>query len=188
MVTFGAAIKLAWQQYFKFSGKSTRAEYWWIALFAYLVGVAVGLIDVALGIDKIFGDSVSLLGGPFELAFTLFFFIPQLSLLVRRFRDAGVSPYWLIPGLIPISGLISWAISYWAIVTEFMRVAMSETVTETEVSTLIQQWSQDPTFQQSAVQFFGIFLLFAAFGIFQFVITLLPTKRPQQPVVASIDY
>ena len=188
MVTFGAAIKLAWQKYFQFGGKSTRAEYWWFALFAYIIGVAVGLIDVALGIDKIFGESVSLFGGPFQMAYTVFFFIPQLSLLVRRFRDAGVSPFWLIPGLIPMSGLVSWSLSYWPIISQISSAAMSETITDAEVSQLIEHWSQDATFQQAAVQFLGIFLLFAAFGIFQFVITLLPSRQPKQPVVASTDY
>jgi uncharacterized membrane protein YhaH (DUF805 family) len=188
MVTFGAAIKSAWQKYFQFGGKSTRAEYWWIVLFAYLVSVAAGLIDVALGVDQIFGESASLLGGPFQIAYTMFFFIPQLTLLVRRFRDAGVSPYWLIPGLIPISGLVSWVLSYWPIITEISTAAMSETITDEEVTQLIDRWSQDPTFQQGALQFLGIFLLFAAFGIFQLVVTLLPTKQPKQPVVASTDY
>ena len=188
MVKFGASIKSAWQKYFQFGGVSTRAEYWWWRLFAYMVSVAVGLIDVALGIDKIFGDSFTLLGGPFEIASLLFFFIPDLTILVRRFRDAGVSPYWLISGLVPISGLISWTINYWSIITEFVATTISDTFTESEASKLVEQWAQDPTVQQAALQFVGIGLLLSAFITFQFVITLLPTKKPKQPVVASIDY
>ena len=188
MVTFGAAIKLAWQKYFQFGGTSTRAEYWWWRLFAYMVSVAVSLIDVALGIDKLFGDSFTLLGGPFEIAALLFFFIPDLTILVRRFRDAGVSPYWLIPGLIPISGFVTWVLSYWSMISELVSAAMSDTISDSEASKLVEQWAQDPAFQQAALQMVGIVLLLGAFMIFQFVITLLPTKKPKQPVVASIDY
>jgi uncharacterized membrane protein YhaH (DUF805 family) len=188
MVTFGTAIKLAWQKYFQFRGASSRAEYWWYRLFAYIVSVAVGLIDLALGIDNIFGDTFTLLGGPFEIAALLFFFLPDLTILVRRFRDAGVSPYWLIPGLIPISGFITWAINYWTMLGEIFRAAMSETISDAEASKLVEQWAQDPTFQQAMLQMFGIALLLGAYLVFEFVITLLPTKKPKQPVVATTDY
>ena len=32
-VAFGEAIGLGFKNYFKFSGRATRAEYWWFCLF-----------------------------------------------------------------------------------------------------------------------------------------------------------
>ena len=45
MFNFIDAIKLGFQNYFKFKGRSTRSEYWWWVLFIVLAGIPLTLID-----------------------------------------------------------------------------------------------------------------------------------------------
>ena len=49
MISFLGAIKLGFQRYSDFDGRSTRAEYWWWLLFAFLVNIALTLIDMSIG-------------------------------------------------------------------------------------------------------------------------------------------
>jgi uncharacterized membrane protein YhaH (DUF805 family) len=186
MVSFGVAIKLGFQKYFQFSGTATRAEYWWFALFAYIVGLAAGLVDTMVGLDSLFGDASVLIGGPLTLVTSLVFFVPQLSILVRRFRDAGVSPYWLISGLVPIAGFATWCSNH---LMTFMQLAIDlSTKSEAEVTSTVEALANDPSMVDALKQFLVISLLLSAFGIFQFVVTLLRSRSPKQPVVATTDY
>ena len=87
-VSFGGAIKLFFKNYVKFTGRSTRSEFWWAYLFNGLVSL-VGYFIPVLGL---------LVG--------LGFMLPGLSLSVRRLHDAGKSWTYLFMGLIPIAGAI----------------------------------------------------------------------------------
>ena len=185
MVTFGEAIKLGFKNAFKFGGTSTRAEFWWFALFAYILNVAVNLIDAMFGIDMVLGGFGDVLGGPISLALQFVLFFPQLSLLIRRFRDTKVSPYWLITGLIPLAGLTTWVINHSDMFNDFL-LAANGTVSQSDA--IVEKWLNDPSVTDAFAQFGLILLLLVAFGIFQLVVELLPSKNPKQPVVATIDY
>ena len=94
MVGFGEAIGLGFKNYVNFSGRATRAEYWWWVLFVFLGGVVTGIIDS-------FGIGVT--QGLFNLA-TL---IPGLALGARRLHDIGKSGWWQ---LLWFAILIGWII------------------------------------------------------------------------------
>lgn len=66
------AVKLYFKQYFVFKGKSTRAEYWWVILFNFIITFILTLFL------PILNDFYALL-----------ILIPSLSLLVRRYQDVG---------------------------------------------------------------------------------------------------
>ena len=99
MISFIGAIKLGFQGYFDFSGRSTRAEYWWWVLFAFLVAVVLTIVDNILGTNGEDGGT-GLITGLWQLA-TL---IPGLAVTVRRLHDINKSGWWLL------LGLISWLI------------------------------------------------------------------------------
>jgi uncharacterized membrane protein YhaH (DUF805 family) len=65
MVGFGGAISRGFSNYFTFSGRATRAEYWWWVLFTALVGLIplAGLVTL----------------------------IPMLAVTSRRLHDIGKS-------------------------------------------------------------------------------------------------
>lgn len=88
MVSFTEAIKLGFRNYFKFSGRSTRAEYWWWVLFITLVSTMLSITNCGINIATQ-GQS-SILQNLFSLA-TL---IPSLALGSRRLHDVSKSGWW----------------------------------------------------------------------------------------------
>ena len=90
-VGFVDAIKLFFKNYANFSGRSTRAEYWWIYLLNILVGVVLSVIP--------FGVYLS-------AAWSLVTLIPGLAVAIRRMHDVGKSGWYLLMALIPLVGAI----------------------------------------------------------------------------------
>ena len=120
MVSFTEAIRLAWQRYFVFSGRSTRAEYWWWALFTTLVYLILTVVEDMTGLVHAQTGI-----GLFNALFNLGVLSPTLALGARRLHDINRSGWWqlmlfgsgfviatLIPLLVivPFVVLIVWAI------------------------------------------------------------------------------
>ena len=110
MVSFTEAIRLAWQRYFVFSGRSTRAEFWWWALFTTLVSLILGTVDTMIGMIDV-QSGIGLLSGLFSLGVL----IPSLALGARRLHDINRSGWWQLMYLasiliVPFVVLIVWAI------------------------------------------------------------------------------
>jgi uncharacterized membrane protein YhaH (DUF805 family) len=93
-VSFGAALSSCFNQYVGFSGRARRSEYWFFALFCFLVDVAASMLDAALGVRVL-----SVLAG---LALVL----PTLAVTVRRLHDTDRTGWWLLIGLVPVAGVI----------------------------------------------------------------------------------
>lgn len=92
-----SAIKSFYKNYFNFSGRSTRSEYWYFMLaniiIAFILGFIMG-IGVALdGGDK--GVFTFIFGIPYAI-YLLSIIIPSYALLVRRFHDIGKSGWWIL--------------------------------------------------------------------------------------------
>ena len=109
MVSLQNAIKLGFQQYSNFKGRSTRAEYWWWVLFVALASIALSLVDMAIGTYN-HETQKGLVSGLFGLG-TL---IPGLALGARRLHDINKSGWWLLMWLIfwliiPLIVLLLWA-------------------------------------------------------------------------------
>jgi uncharacterized membrane protein YhaH (DUF805 family) len=87
-------------KYAEFTGRATRAEFWWWALFNLLVAGALNFFNVIrIGDNAYLG---SLLAGLWGVAVLL----PNLAATVRRLRDAGYGwghLFWL---LVPIAGFV----------------------------------------------------------------------------------
>ncbi len=93
-VGFVEAIKICFSKYADFNGRAPRAEYWWFALFTFIVGLALGWIPII-------GWLVS-----------LGMFIPGLAVAWRRLHDIGKGGGWYFIGLIPLVGAIILLIWY----------------------------------------------------------------------------
>jgi uncharacterized membrane protein YhaH (DUF805 family) len=98
-MSFGEAIQTVFRKYAEFTGRATRPEFWWWALFNVLVVGALNLFNVIrIGDNAYLG---SLLAGLWGIAVLL----PNLAVTVRRLRDAGYGwghLFWL---LVPIAGI-----------------------------------------------------------------------------------
>ncbi len=94
-MNFPDAVKSAFCNYVKFTGRATRSEYWWFFLFTFLVSAAAGIVS-------------EMLSGLFTLAVLL----PSLAVGARRLHDIDKSGWFLLVWFIPIIGwivMIVWA-------------------------------------------------------------------------------
>jgi uncharacterized membrane protein YhaH (DUF805 family) len=106
-MSFGEAIQTVFRKYAEFTGRATRAEFWWWALFNVLVVGALNLFNVIpIGENAYLG---SLLAGVWSFAVLL----PNLAVAVRRLRDAGYGWGNLFFILVPIAGIFV-LIAFWA--------------------------------------------------------------------------
>lgn len=109
MVRFTDAIRLGFQHYFDFSGRSTRAEYWWWLLFALLADVILSVVDIMIGTYNVQSN-----GGLLSGLFGLVILIPGLALGARRLHDINKTGWWQLMWLIvflviPLIILLWWA-------------------------------------------------------------------------------
>ncbi|MCW3173971.1 DUF805 domain-containing protein [Shewanella subflava] len=89
------------KQYFVFSGRARRKEYWMFTLFNFIVSFVLSLIDMGIGsFDEITGL------GALSGVYTLLVLIPSIAVAVRRLHDTNHSGWWLFIGLIPLLGAL----------------------------------------------------------------------------------
>ena len=93
-MTFGTSIATCFSKYVNFQGRASRSEFWWFALFVFLVYFIAIIIDGA--IDQ---SIVQPIAG-------LALFLPSLSVQVRRLHDTDKSGWWSLLGIIPLIGSI----------------------------------------------------------------------------------
>ena len=94
-LTFGEAVKLALTtNYCNFNGRSSRSEFWWYALFTFILSSIISLIFS--------GSTLQVVSGIINLALLL----PGLGLAVRRLHDVNKSGWWVLINLIPVVGWI----------------------------------------------------------------------------------
>ncbi len=115
---FWPAIKDFFFRAGDFNGVSSRSQYWWVFLAQFLLGIVIGFVSALTGsilttTTHSFGESI------IKSVVTLLFMVPmylsypQLSLTLRRFRDAKVNPWWylvlvlvaLVGPLLTVSGM-----------------------------------------------------------------------------------
>jgi uncharacterized membrane protein YhaH (DUF805 family) len=63
MVGFGAAIGRSFSNYFTFSGRATRAEHWWFALFVAIGRVAFSIIGTSAGLPGVLDSHINAFTG-----------------------------------------------------------------------------------------------------------------------------
>jgi uncharacterized membrane protein YhaH (DUF805 family) len=95
-MTFGQSIRLCFSQYAEFTGRASRAEFWWWFLFIILAGIASGILSEAM-----------------SALFSLGTLLPSLAVGARRLHDTNRSGWRLLFWLIPVLGWIL-LIVWWA--------------------------------------------------------------------------
>lgn len=89
-IEFFDAIKLAINRYTDFQGRSTVAEFWWFALFTFLVGLC---------------SVIPVVGWLFRLG-QIALIVPSLAIAWRRMHDTGKEGVYALLVLIPVVGWI----------------------------------------------------------------------------------
>ena len=117
-MTFLGAIKNAFIKCFDFKSRSSRSEFWYFYLFTTILGFLGLQIDQffnleILGLQLSNINEVAILGPTYIFLYFLFF-IPSLSLYIRRLHDIDRSGWWLLIAIIPFIGIIT-LIFFWCL-------------------------------------------------------------------------
>jgi uncharacterized membrane protein YhaH (DUF805 family) len=83
-VTFTEAIRSGFRHYVTFSGRASRSEFWYWALFTVLAGVVAAMLDAVLRTRGLQG------------VLSLVLLLPNLAISVRRLHDSGKSGWLLL--------------------------------------------------------------------------------------------
>jgi uncharacterized membrane protein YhaH (DUF805 family) len=103
-MNFASSIKICFSKYADFSGRASRSEYWWFALFLLIASIVTSIIDV-----MIMGYSFES-NGPINIIFSVVTFLPGLAVGARRLHDINKSGWWqlLVFTIIGIILLVIW--------------------------------------------------------------------------------
>jgi uncharacterized membrane protein YhaH (DUF805 family) len=112
--SFTQAIKRFFAKYAVFSGRASRSEYWWVALFLFLVGILIWVPGIAVGvatgtqsISPTTGQLTTTPGPAFGIFVALGILVylatlvPGIALTVRRLHDANLSGLLFLLVLVP---------------------------------------------------------------------------------------
>lgn len=107
--SFIDCIKLFFKNYTNFSGRSRRAEYWYVVLFNAAVSFGISIFSSILtaifrGSDAV--QVISIIFSVITIIWELACLVPSLALCVRRLHDIGKGGIYLLFILIPIAGPI----------------------------------------------------------------------------------
>ena len=95
-MSFGKAISAGFINYFNFSDRACRSEFWYWVLFCNVVSLALFGIDAALLHNHLL-----------LTVFMIATWFPNLAIGVRRLHDLDASGWWTLLGFIPILGIIA---------------------------------------------------------------------------------
>lgn len=83
------------KKYALFNGRARRKEYWYFFLFNVIIGVAISIVEITLGISAILST-----------IYSLAVFIPSIAVSIRRLHDTNRSGWWLLLSFVPVVGAI----------------------------------------------------------------------------------
>ena len=104
------SIKVCFKKYAEFSGRASRSELWWFALFCFIGGIVTAIIDM-----MVLGYSTESYG-PINLVFSVITALPTIAVACRRLHDINKTGWWQLIYL-TIIGIIL-LIIWWATVGE----------------------------------------------------------------------
>lgn len=93
---FGEAVRtVITERYTDFGGRSRRSEFWWFALFYFLLMLVISLV---------IGSISEKLSSMLMFLIWLGLLIPYVAVGIRRLHDIDRTGWWILIGFIPIIG------------------------------------------------------------------------------------
>jgi uncharacterized membrane protein YhaH (DUF805 family) len=103
---FGEAVVSGLRNYFNFSGRASRSEFWFFVLFCILVPI-VGSVG-----DLFFFSTLAREGlGPIYVISNLALLVPGLAISARRLHDIDRTGWWFLITLTIIGNI--WLLVWW---------------------------------------------------------------------------
>src|SRR5690606_3667872 len=81
-------------KYAEFEGRARRSEFWYYALFNFIISIGLGMVDAFTGL------------GFLSSVYGLAVIIPGIAVGIRRLHDTGKSGWWLLVSFVPVVGWI----------------------------------------------------------------------------------
>ena len=117
MMNLVGSINNAFVKCLDFKSRSSRSDFWIFILFTEIITTIAFQIDQVLELKllplyyllpmRIYDINTEIFIGHTYLFLIFLFFIPKLSLYIRRLHDINRSGWWLLIVLIPFIGLIT---------------------------------------------------------------------------------
>lgn len=98
-MNFGQAISSVLGNYVTFSGRAPRSEFWYWALFNFVVSIVATVLDMVIGL------------GFLGLIVSLGLLLPNISVGIRRLHDIDRTGWWV---LIAFTGVGAILLLVWA--------------------------------------------------------------------------
>lgn len=95
MMSFPEAVKICLRKYAVFSGRATRAEYWWWVLAVVIGSFVFSFVDGLIGSLLLEGED-GIAFSFFQVIFTLATLLPGLAVTARRLHDIGKTGWWVL--------------------------------------------------------------------------------------------
>jgi uncharacterized membrane protein YhaH (DUF805 family) len=83
-----------WKRYVDFSGRTSRSDFWYYILGAFVVFIIAAMLDNVTGLTL------------FTPVLSLASIIPAVAIYTRRLHDINKTGWWQLIALIPLAGLI----------------------------------------------------------------------------------
>lgn len=100
-------VNVVKNQYFGWTGKATRQEFWMYILCLFVLFFVLGIFTTILGAVKL-----AWLGNLVTGLCSLGLICPNIAIALRRLRDGGFSPWLFLIGFIPLIGGIALLVMY----------------------------------------------------------------------------
>ena len=82
-------------QFFKIDGVASRRQYWYFVLFTWLISLGANIADIFIP------------GNQLENIIAVLFFVPSLTVAIRRMHDTDHSGWWLLFPIVNFIFLVS---------------------------------------------------------------------------------
>lgn len=102
---FSAAIRRFYAKYAQFSGRASRSEFWWAALYLAVICLVLSILSSTAGTNR-FGElnSVGMVLSILTFAFVVAHMIPNIAVSVRPLHDVNLSGWLILLCLLPFVG------------------------------------------------------------------------------------
>lgn len=105
--TMQQSVKRFFKKYANFSGYASRSEYWWVALFLFLVLLLPNFFStLGRDSDSALLSTLGFFASAIYLLILMITLIPNLAITWRRLHDAGFSGAYFFMSFIPFVGWI----------------------------------------------------------------------------------
>lgn len=101
-MNFTQAVRTVFSKYAVFTGRASRAEYWWFALFQAIVGLVLTLVFGLYNQND--PGALQYVGYTVYGLYGLATLLPSIGVSVRRLHDTGRGGGWIFISLVPLIG------------------------------------------------------------------------------------